>query len=32
MLHNPRQDIYDTILPIGAKYTVRLVERVLANA
>ncbi len=32
MLHNPRFDFNDEILPIGATYWVRLVERVLANA
>jgi hippurate hydrolase len=32
MLHNPRFDFNDEILPIGATYWVRLAERVLANA
>ena len=32
MLHNPRYDFNDEILPVGATYWVRLVEHVLANA
>jgi hippurate hydrolase len=32
MLHNPRYDFNDEILPIGATYWVRLAEHVLANA
>ncbi|MGO8920107.1 MAG: M20 aminoacylase family protein [Stellaceae bacterium] len=31
-LHNPRYDFNDEILPIGASYWARLVERVLAKA
>ena len=31
-LHNPRYDFNDAILPIGASYWARLVERVLAKA
>ena len=32
MLHNPHYDFNDEILPIGASYWARLVERVLAKA
>ena len=31
MLHNPRYDFNDAILPLGASYWVRLAESVLAN-
>lgn len=32
MVHNPRYDFNDAVLPLGASYWVRLVERVLACA
>jgi metal-dependent amidase/aminoacylase/carboxypeptidase family protein len=32
MLHNPRYDFNDAVLPLGASYWVRLVEQELARA